>query len=306
MFNMANSPNNNTQRIDVNNAPQLPQSLQYKPRQGNLAANYGLYDDYMPVIPQNNTMANGTPMQNQIQLGNQLLDTSVNKTDDTPNPLDNTKKPAVKKPGFLSDGDKISLYGNLAGMVPKAIEAFGKTQVEPYRLQNTPITQQQMDPTNALYNSSKEYRDMLYNVNDTSGTLAGANSMRQAAFASKLGADNSIISQYDEKNKGLQTQYEERLAQRQGANNASMMQTDDLNSRNRGASQQMRMGVYSDIQGMAQFLGNTKNQRAKDEMMVKLRAKLSPEIMAKLAKDDPTLYEYLHGEVMPKKETKTN
>jgi uncharacterized protein YgiM (DUF1202 family) len=130
--------------------------------------------------------------------------------------------------------------------------------------------------------------------------------MRQAAFASKLGADNSIISQYDEKNKGLQTQYEERLAQRQGANNASMMQTDDLNSRNRGTSQQMRMGVYSDIQGMAQFLGNTKNQRAKDEMMVKLRAKLSPEIMAKLAKDDPTLYEYLHGEVMPKKETKTN
>jgi hypothetical protein len=315
MFNMVNS--------NAKISPQLP--LSYSAQNVNKSRAYSSIPNTYNTNPVNpngetfdstNNLVNMLPQRN-FKVGQDTFNMNTSPqqvTSQTPSQyteIPNLKEnipfvpPKVKKPGFLSDGDKISMYGGIASMIPKAIEAFDKVQVEPYRLQNTPITQQQLDPTQALYNSNKEYRDMLYNVNENSGTVAGANAMRQAAFSSKLGADNNIISDYSEKNKGLMTQYEERLAQRQGANNQSMNQTDDLNSRNRGVAQQMRMGFYNDIAGMAKFLGTAKNQRQRDEMMIRLRTKLSPEIWANMLKDDPELASQLGGLGVVDNKTKT-
>lgn len=194
--------------------------------------------------------------------------------------------------GNMTTGDKMQLAGGALSMGLKAINAFKKPQVEPYRTVDTPLTLQQLDPTNALYNSNAQYNTQRADYSNRANSINSQNALSANMYAQKLNADNQIISNYENQNKSLVGNYQDRLAQRQAMNNQSMMQTDDLNSRNTANARNMQGGFYNDIAGLGNYLGEGQNQKLKMKMIMQALKTMSPDVQSNYLKSNPELAKY--------------
>lgn len=178
----------------------------------------------------------------------------------------------------LTPGDKMAMGVTALSMIPKAISAFNPVQKEPYHLIDTPITLQQMDPSQALMNNNNMYNSQMYNMNNVASNINTANALKANAYATKMNQDANILADYENRNKGMVAQYQDRLANRQAQNNQSIMTTDDLNARNQATQRNRQMGLYNDIAGAGQSLGNAMNQRETDKIALENMKAMAPDV----------------------------
>lgn len=195
----------------------------------------------------------------------------------------------------LTTGDTIQLAAGLTSMGLKAMNAFKKSQKEPYRTINSPITLQQLDPTNALLNSQNEYNSFRNDLQNRATSINTASTLAANAYAQKLNADNQIISNFQNQNKGLVNQYQQALANREAMNNQSMMQTDDLNSRNEANTRNMQNAFYNDIAGLGSFLGTNFNERLRAKMVMDSLKTMTPDVLENYLKNNPQISKYLQN-----------
>lgn len=178
----------------------------------------------------------------------------------------------------MTDGEKLGLGSSALSVALKATDAFGKVQKEPYRYNNAPISLNALDPTAVLNNNQVSYESALNDLNNNSTTGANRQAVAANLFNNKLRANNDVLTKYGEQNSNLATQYEQRLAQRSSENNQMAYQTDDMNSRNKGAAQQMRGGVYGDLATLGLNQANVMNNRLSQNAQLEALKMMAPDV----------------------------
>jgi len=182
----------------------------------------------------------------------------------------------------MTMGEKVGMGSAALSVALKATDAFGKVQKEPYRYNNAAISLNQLDPTAVLNNNQASYQSALNDLNNNSSTGANRQAIAANLFNNKLRANNDVMTKYGEANSNLATQYEQRLAQRNSENNQMSYQVDDMNSRNKGAAQQMRSGVYSDLSTLGLDQANILNNRMSQQATLEALKKMAPDVYARL------------------------
>lgn len=123
----------------------------------------------------------------------------------------------------------------------------------PY-LDNTQITKQSYDPRPALQQNDRSYQNALSSLSTPSINLRRALSSNM--YASKLNADEQVISQYDSMNKQAKSQYEGAVSNKVRYNNQQMFAADDTNSRNRAAKDQAVQNAFTSLGNFGEALNN--------------------------------------------------
>lgn len=178
----------------------------------------------------------------------------------------------------MTMGEKVGLGSSALSVALKATDAFGKVQKEPYRYNNAAISLNQLDPTAILNNNQASYQSALNDLNNNSSTGGNRAAIAANLFNNKLRANNDVMTKYGEQNSNLATQYEQRLAQRNSENNAMAYQVDDLNSRNKGAAQNMRQGVYGDLATLGLNQANVLNNRLSQNATLEMLKQMAPDV----------------------------
>lgn len=189
------------------------------------------------------------------------LDAEGNKT------LTPTPDTLYKTPWTVGDAFKgLELIG-------KGIGAFGKAEKEPQLLDNTQITQEVYDPTQALYGNQRNYSNYLAGI----GAAAPINLRRGLAgqaLASKYSSDAGIKSQYQQMNQGARTQYQERVGNQRRFNVASMARTNEINAANRAAQDSVQQNFFTSL---GQF-GEDLNRKRYSADMINLFKNQAPDV----------------------------
>jgi len=178
----------------------------------------------------------------------------------------------------MTMGEKVGLGTSALSVALKATDSFGKIQKEPYRYNNAAISLNQLDPTAILNNNQQSYQSALNDLNNNSSTGSNRAAIAANLFNNKLRANNDVMTKYGEQNSNLATQYEQRLAQRNSENNNMAYQVDDLNSKNRGAAQQMRQGVYGDLATLGLNQANVLNNRLSQNATLEALKMMAPAV----------------------------
>lgn len=121
---------------------------------------------------------------------------------------------------------------------------------------NTPITKQVYDPRAALYQNQRSYSNTVSNI-DT-GNVNLRRGLQNQLYAAKLNADQQVISQYDQMNKGAQTQYEDRMSNQRRYNAQTNMTVDDLNQRNKDAYRNAVQNAFTSLGNFGESLNQKK------------------------------------------------
>lgn len=186
--------------------------------------------------------------------------------------------------GSMTTGEKVGLGADALSVGLKAIESFQPVQKEQYRYNNAPISLNALDPSYAINNNQGSYNAALNDMNNNSSTGSNRAAQASALFSNRLKADNDVLSKYGEQNSNIANNYEQRLGQRNSENNAMAYQVDDLNSRNRGAAENMRMGVYGDLATMGLNTSNVINNRMTEQATLAALKKMAPDVYQNLMK----------------------
>lgn len=181
-------------------------------------------------------------------------------------------------------GEKIGLGSSALSVALKGIESFQPLQKEPYRYNNAGISLNQLDPTAVLNQNQASYTASLNDINNQSTTGSNRQAMLSSLYSNKMKSDSDIMGKYNELNSNNATQYEQRLAQRNAENNAMSYQVDDLNSRNKGARENMRMGLYGDLAMMGMNTSNVINNRMSQQATLAALKKMAPDVYQNLMK----------------------
>lgn len=162
--------------------------------------------------------------------------------------------------GDFTFGDYLQL-GALAG---QAIPLFGGPERVRPHLDNTQLRKQSYDPSQALYQNQRNFSNIASTINTPSETLRRA--LLNQLNASKVNQDQRVVTQYQEMNQRAQTDYENRLSNRQRFNAQQLTQVDDLNARNRAA---YRGAVQNAFQSISN-LGMAFNERDMQQKQLNL------------------------------------
>lgn len=158
-------------------------------------------------------------------------------------------------------------------LIGKSIGAFGKAEQEPQLLDNTQITQEVYDPTQALYSNQRNYSNYLAGI----GAAVPLNLRRGLAgqaLASKYSSDAGITSQYQQMNQGARTQYQQRVANQRRFNIQSQARTNELNAANRAAQDAVQQNFFTSL---GQF-GEDLNRKRYAADMINLYRNQAPDV----------------------------
>lgn len=181
-------------------------------------------------------------------------------------------------------GEKIGLGSSALSVALKGIESFQPLQKEPYRYNNAGISLNQLDPTAVLNQNQASYTASLNDINNQSTTGSNRQAILSSLYSNKMKSDSDIMGKYNELNSNNATQYEQRLAQRNAENNAMSYQVDDLNSRNKGARENMRMGFYNDLSVLGMNNATVLNNRMSQQATLAALKKMAPDVYENLMK----------------------
>lgn len=149
------------------------------------------------------------------------------------------KDEKYKTPWTVGDTFKLFELG------AKGIGAFGSAEKEKPLLDNTQITQETYDPSNALYQSQRTFQNFA-NATPTS-SINLRRSLLNSALASKYSTDNQIMSQYDNMNQQSRSNYQGRVANQRQFNINSQANTNNLNAANRAAQDALQQNFFTSV-----------------------------------------------------------
>ncbi len=164
----------------------------------------------------------------------------------------------------LTTGDKLQLAGILPGTIYNTVRAFQKPENQKLYTDKSPITQQaiakNLNPAYLAYNAGRE------GVNNATSSDA----VRRASLAQMTSNLQKNVMDYslnvDNQNKGLRTQFEDRLANQNRFNIGQKVMTDDTNSRNKAAQRAFGAAAATNLgQGMTN-VGQALNQGKTNEI----------------------------------------
>lgn len=148
---------------------------------------------------------------------------------------------------------------SLQGMevISKFFDTMQPAEVQKPYLDNTQITKQSYDPRTALAQNDRSFQNSLSSLSTPSINLRRA--LSNNMYATKLNADEQVISQYDSMNKQAKTQYEGAVSNKVRYNNQQQFAADDANSRNRAAKDQAIQNAFSSLGNFGEAI-NRKDQ----------------------------------------------
>ena len=128
----------------------------------------------------------------------------------------------------------------------------------------TRITQNVMDPRNALNQNQRSFKDATagYDSPSVNARRAYENSM----YANKMGQDANIITQYQQGNQQNRTAYEQAASNQRRYNVGQTLATNDLNQRNKDS---YRQAVDSAFTGLSNFgMGLNEKKQGYDVLQI--------------------------------------
>jgi hypothetical protein len=139
----------------------------------------------------------------------------------------------------------------------KFAQANQKVEVQRPYTDNTPVSRAAYDPSQALYQSSRNFRNSVNSIDTASPNLRRA--FANSAYATRMNQDNATISQYDQMNRQGLVDYESRLSNQRRYNNQMNLTVDDINARNRGTQQNAIQNSFTSLGNFGEQL-NRKDQ----------------------------------------------
>ena len=200
-------------------------------------------------------------MEGAIPTQKEDIPTDFNRP--TPTPAPSSK---YKTPWTIGDTLKVIELG------AKGINAFSPAEKEKPLLDNTQITQQSYDPTNALYQNQRNYSNFVNNTSAASVNLRRG--ILNSALASRYNSDNQIMSQYNQLNQNAKTEYQNRLSNQRQFNVQSQFRTNDINAANRAAQDAVQQNFFTSL---GQF-GEDLNRKRFASDSVNLMSSLYPDV----------------------------
>lgn len=115
----------------------------------------------------------------------------------------------------------------------KFAQSIGGPEKEKPYYDNTSITKENFDPSNALYQSQRNFQLGQNTLQNSS--INQNRSFLNNLYVGKLNQDSDILAKYNQMNQGARTQQEQRQADQRRYNIGQTVGTNDINARNRGA-----------------------------------------------------------------------
>ena len=167
---------------------------------------------------------------------------------------------------YLQAAKVLSGFGQLVGGAEKEKPNYDTTN----------ISQNVYDPSNALYQNQRNYKDAINGFDGPSINTRRA--YANAMYANKLGQDDAVVSQYQQMNQQGKQQYEQRTADQRRYNIGQTTYTNDMNARNRSAYKE---AVDAAFTGLSNFgVGLNGKQQAGDVLNI-LKTQY-PDVWAKI------------------------
>lgn len=159
-----------------------------------------------------------------------------------PLPVTNTPAPTnvssgigtVQAPQQGNDPMGLGTALQLGAGIGKALPLLMGYDKQDLHLNESPITRQQYDPSQAYQQNQTAVNTGLQRLNNTSSQGA-RNANLQQLIANQMRANQKIGTQYEQMNANAQTQYEQRLSQRETENNRARYMTDQIRQQDQAA-----------------------------------------------------------------------
>lgn len=120
----------------------------------------------------------------------------------------------------------------------------------------TPISRTGYDVQSPLYQNQRNYQNSVNGIGSASAPQRRA--LANQLLATKLNADNQVMSQYQNMNNEATVNYENRVSNQRQQNIASAFRTNDLNAANRGAYDQAQQNAFTSLGNYGEAINNRK------------------------------------------------
>lgn len=144
--------------------------------------------------------------------------------------------------------------------VGSLINSFARLRGGPEKEQanydNSKITRNVYDVNNALQSNASSFANSSNNIDTSSPQLRRA--LQNQMLASKMKADNSALTQYDQMNQGARSEYENRVSNQQRYNVGQRTYTNDINARNKGAYDSAIQNAFGNLSNFGVGLNQRK------------------------------------------------
>ena len=219
---------------------------------GGVTGDPGKYLNDLPptTLPTDNTQLTNDPT---LQLGTRGAGINANGS-----PIINDPIIPSLRGNWLSKNAGTILQG--LGFAAQAATIAKRPDKQNLYLNTAPINQQQYDPAQALNRSQYSFNAIKSGIGNSVGDANRISNLQQA-YSNKTMNEAQIVNQYDQMNKQAQTQYEQRLAQRQGENNQSRYAVDQMNDQNLAARNNAARGLFANVAGLGSEINNQKSNK---------------------------------------------
>lgn len=160
-------------------------------------------------------------MSSALNYGKPSADGTVDGT------VDGTGYNGLGQDFTLGDGLQLLEVGS------KFAQNIGGPEIDSPYYDNTTITKENYDPSNALYQSQRNTQLAKNSLQNSS--INQNRSFLNNLQVNKLNQDSDILAKYNQMNQSAQTQYEARTSDQRRYNVGQTVYTNDINARNRGA-----------------------------------------------------------------------
>jgi len=133
----------------------------------------------------------------------------------------------------------------------KFAQLAGGAEKERTYVNESPITKQTYDPTNALFQNQRAFRTASDSVSNAN-SLNVQRALKSNLYSQNLGQQNNIQTQYEQLNQNAGTQYEERVAGRRRENIQYATYADNVNAANRGAYKNSVQNAFDSLGNLGQ------------------------------------------------------
>ena len=182
---------------------------------------------------------NGTPASPQVSTGaSGVASTSY------------TNDPRVDR--SFTAGDALQV----GSLINSFARLRGGPEKEQANYDNSKITRNVYDVNNALQSNASSFANSSNNIDTSSPQLRRA--LQNQMLASKMKADNSALTQYDQMNQGARSEYENRVSNQQRYNVGQRTYTNDINARNKGAYDSAIQNAFGNLSNFGVGLNQRK------------------------------------------------
>lgn len=154
----------------------------------------------------------------------------------------------------------------------------GPEKEKPY-YDNTSITKENFDPSNALYQSQRNFQLGQNTLQNSS--INQNRSFLNNLYVGKLNQDSDILSKYNQMNQGSRTQQEQRQADQRRFNIGQTVYTNDINARNRGAYKNALDTAFTSLGNLGEGL----NQKKQGYDVLNILRSTYPEVYARIMQE---------------------